>query len=83
MLTETNVVTLNATQTVLGKPVRDQTRIVSYTGSIGGGIAILAFLLRVVSRISLRSWKGAWGADDWAMVITMVRLLFRVALCPC
>ncbi|CAK1366983.1 unnamed protein product [Cercospora beticola] len=44
--------TKNTTETICGHPVRDETRIVSYAGVIGCVIAFVAFVLRMLSKIS-------------------------------
>ncbi|KAG4028589.1 hypothetical protein MFRU_020g00320 [Monilinia fructicola] len=56
--------TKNVTETMCGAPVRDRTKDPSYIGVIGGGIALVAYLLRIISSIlTVRQW----GSDDWAM----------------
>ncbi|KAM3088538.1 hypothetical protein ACMFMG_000175 [Clarireedia jacksonii] len=51
-----------------GAPVRDRTKQVSYIGVIGGAVALVAFLIRVVASVmKLRKW----GSDDWAMCVVV------------
>jgi hypothetical protein len=50
--------------------VRDQTKVVSYISLIAGGIAVLAFILRLIAR--LPCFGGIWGWDDYAIVVAMV-----------
>ncbi|KAF2677933.1 hypothetical protein K458DRAFT_377483 [Lentithecium fluviatile CBS 122367] len=63
----------NFTETVYGTPIRDHSRMVSYTGIIGGGFAVLAVFLRIIARIPCCG--GTWGWDDWAIVVTMLPVL--------
>jgi hypothetical protein len=52
-----------------GAPVRNRTKQVSYIGVIGGAVALVAFLIRVVASVmKLRKW----GSDDWAMCVVVV-----------
>ncbi|KAF2084270.1 hypothetical protein K490DRAFT_75929 [Saccharata proteae CBS 121410] len=60
----------NATETLCGAPVRDRTREVSYTGVIGGILALIAYILRMIAR--LPKFGGEIGADDWVMTATVL-----------
>lgn len=62
--------TKNVTTSACGAPIRDRTKIVSYAGVVGGIIALLAFVLRMLARLSCCG--GMFGVDDWTMVLTMV-----------
>ena len=44
--------TKNTTATLCGEPIRDETHIVSYAGVIGCVIAVVAYLLRMISKVS-------------------------------
>ncbi|PQE23045.1 cfem domain-containing protein [Rutstroemia sp. NJR-2017a WRK4] len=60
--------TKNVTETMCGAPVRNRAKQVSYIGVIGGAVALVAFLIRVVaSAMKLRKW----GSDDWAMCVVV------------
>lgn len=52
-------------------PIRDRTKTVSYAGVVGGIVALVAFVLRMIAR--LRCCGGTFGWDDWTMALTMVR----------
>ena len=62
--------TQNASHTLCDVPVRDRTRHVSYSGVIGGCIALIAFILRIVSRFL----KGnqSFGVDDVMLCVLIV-----------
>ncbi|KAF2186281.1 hypothetical protein K469DRAFT_631075 [Zopfia rhizophila CBS 207.26] len=63
----------NFTESVFGGPVRDHTKLVSYTGIIGGSCAILAIILRMFARLPCLG--GTWGWDDWAILTAMLPVL--------
>lgn len=56
---------------LMGKLVRDSTRLGTLTCLIIGGVAILAYILRVIAR--LPTVGGNWGLDDWVMTASIVR----------
>jgi len=64
--------TKNVTTTACGAPIRDRTHVVSYVGIAGGVIAVIAFILRVIARLT--TGGGVWGLDDWTMLLTVVCL---------
>ncbi|KAF1951534.1 hypothetical protein CC80DRAFT_203280 [Byssothecium circinans] len=65
-----SLTTKNFTETAFGAPHRDHTHLVSYFGVIGGGVAIVAVILRVCARLPF--FGGTWGWDDWAIMAAMV-----------
>ncbi|KAJ5504426.1 hypothetical protein N7463_007300 [Penicillium fimorum] len=73
-----SLTTKNVTTSACGDPIRDRTKIVSHAGVIGGTIALVAFILRMVAR--LRWCGGIFGADDWTMMLTMSFLIPLSAL---
>ncbi|KKK16523.1 hypothetical protein ARAM_003075 [Aspergillus rambellii] len=64
-----SLTTKNVTSTACGAPVRDRSTVITVAGLTGGGIALLAFLLRVLAR--LPCCGGQFGMDDWTMALTM------------
>jgi hypothetical protein len=62
----------------MGAPVRDKTKLGTYTTLIAGGFALLAFLLRIVTRLPILG--GSWGLDDWAITAAMV-LVIPLTIC--
>ena len=50
-------------------PLRNRTNTISVTAIVGVSLALLAVMLRLLSRIKSRKP----GMDDWAMIIAMVR----------
>ncbi|KAJ5962148.1 hypothetical protein N7501_007089 [Penicillium viridicatum] len=73
-----SLTTKNVTTSACGVPIRDHTKIVSYAGVGGGIVALIAFILRMLARLSCCG--GIFGADDWTMVLTMVLLIPLSAL---
>ncbi|KAJ5506007.1 hypothetical protein N7453_004964 [Penicillium expansum] len=73
-----SLTTKNVTTSACGAPIRDRTKIVSYAGVVGGIIALLAFVLRMLARLSCCG--GMFGVDDWTMVLTMALLIPLSAL---
>ncbi|KAB8304831.1 hypothetical protein EYC80_004170 [Monilinia laxa] len=67
--------TKNVTETMCGAPVRNRTNEPSYIGVIGGAIALVVYLLRIISSVMT---VRQWGSDDWAMssVVVSRRLRF-------
>ncbi|KAH0023302.1 hypothetical protein KCU78_g5483, partial [Aureobasidium melanogenum] len=65
-------------QTLLGVPRRNKEAVGTFTTLIVGSVAILAYFLRVISR--LPGWGSQWGLDDWALTLAM---LFTVPLTFC
>ncbi|KAF2705279.1 hypothetical protein K504DRAFT_515165 [Pleomassaria siparia CBS 279.74] len=60
----------NFSSYVHGEPVRDQTRFYSYTAIISGGFALLAVITRI--SVQLPYLGGAWGPDDWTILLAMI-----------
>lgn len=60
-------VTKNATMTLCGAEVRDDSTTPLLIGVIGGAIALLAFLMRMCSAIP--SGGRVLGWDDWTMAV--------------
>lgn len=60
--------TKNISEAVCGQPLRDRTKSVSVTGTVGLSLAVLTLLLRVISRTRSKQF----GMDDWIMVLAMV-----------
>ncbi|KAK7185671.1 hypothetical protein DPSP01_007456 [Paraphaeosphaeria sporulosa] len=70
--------TKNFTVTAYGLPVRDHSKLVSYSGMIGGGLTLLAVILRSFARMPCCG--GTWGWDDWGILATMIPVLPLTAL---
>ncbi|KAI4733587.1 hypothetical protein E4T50_15852 [Aureobasidium sp. EXF-12298] len=51
-------------------PRRNKEAVGTYTTLIVGSVAILAYILRVISR--LPGWGSQWGLDDWALTLAMI-----------
>lgn len=66
----TIIATKNVTETACEAPIRDRTSVVYYTGIIGGVIAFITFMLRMVARLGCCG--GMFGWDDFTMMLTMV-----------
>ncbi|KAF1972783.1 hypothetical protein BU23DRAFT_508119 [Bimuria novae-zelandiae CBS 107.79] len=73
-----SLTTKNFTVRAYGLPVRDHTRLVSYTGVIGGGFALVAVILRVFARMPC--FGGTWGWDDWSILVNMIPVVPLTAL---
>ncbi|EEH33714.2 hypothetical protein PAAG_04763 [Paracoccidioides lutzii Pb01] len=54
-----------------GRPIRDRTKLISITGVTGGGLALLAFALRMMARLPFFN-GGQFGMDDVMIVLAMV-----------
>ncbi|PGH35242.1 hypothetical protein GX50_01938 [[Emmonsia] crescens] len=54
-----------------GRPIRNRTKLISVTGVVGGGLAFLAFTLRMIARLPLFK-GGPFGMDDAMIVIAMI-----------
>jgi hypothetical protein len=65
-------------QTLLGAPRRNKEALGTFTTLIVGGLAILAYLMRVAAR--LPGLNSKWGLDDWALTLAM---LFIIPLTIC
>ncbi|KAI4729851.1 hypothetical protein E4T49_02153 [Aureobasidium sp. EXF-10728] len=65
-------------QTLLGAPRRNKEALGTYTTLIVGGVAILAYVLRVIARLPGSNSK--WGLDDWTLSLAMVILQFGYSL---
>lgn len=58
---------------LLDEPVRDLSNVGTYVSLVVGGVALLAYILRVVSRLP---WFGAiWGMDDWAITAATIVII--------
>ncbi|KAK4864759.1 hypothetical protein LT330_001382 [Penicillium expansum] len=73
-----SLTTKNVTTSACGAPIRDRTKIVSYAGVVGGIIALLAFFLRMLARLSCCG--GMFGVDDWTMVLLIPLSALSVVL---
>ncbi|KAJ5272141.1 hypothetical protein N7524_005410 [Penicillium chrysogenum] len=73
-----SLTTKNVTSTACGAPIRDHTKIVSHAGVAGGIVALVAFILRMLARLSCCG--GIFGADDWTMMLTVALLIPLSAL---
>lgn len=72
----------NITETMCGKPVRDRTHVIAYSGIGGMAVAIAAYLVRIFSKIHMPSqgltfFTELWW-DDFVMTIGM---MFLIPLC--
>ncbi|KAK2016857.1 CFEM domain-containing protein [Colletotrichum eremochloae] len=56
-----------------GAPSRDRTALVWIIGIIFLGLGLFAFVLRVVSKIFMRS--QTWGYDDWMMLLAVAIMI--------
>jgi hypothetical protein len=54
----------------MNAPIRDKTLLGTLTSLIAGGVAVLAYLLRVCARLPL--FGGNWGLDDWTITLAIV-----------
>lgn len=54
----------------MGAPVRDKTKLGTFTTLIAGGVAVLAYILRAIARLPV--FGGNWGLDDWVMTAAIV-----------
>lgn len=63
----------NATSTLCSAPIRDDTRAVSYAGVIGGVLALIAYIMRMVSRMP--RFGGSLGWDDAVITIAMLEII--------
>lgn len=59
--------------TLCQAPVRDDSKSVSYSGAIGGVLAVIAYGLRMTSR--LPQCGGSLGWDDLAMTIAVLEVI--------
>ncbi|KXT09771.1 hypothetical protein AC579_6150 [Pseudocercospora musae] len=72
--------TKNTTDTLCSRPIRDQTHIVSYAGVIGCIIALIAYLIRMVSKVSfpcyeeMRIYNQLWW-DDAVITLAMAEII--------
>ncbi|KAF2748513.1 hypothetical protein M011DRAFT_400906, partial [Sporormia fimetaria CBS 119925] len=62
--------TKNITETLLGNPVRDHTKMVSYTAMSIGMLTFICVILRVIARLHI--FGGVWGKDDWVILAAMI-----------
>lgn len=61
--------TKNVSMTMCGQPVRDKSIEPLAIGMVFGGLALLTFILRILSKFS----KGrVMGMDDWMMIANVV-----------
>lgn len=75
---DTVTATKNATETLCQQPVRDRTKAVSYPGVIGGVLALIAYLVRMVSRLPRFGSKPGW--DDAVMTFAMMEVIALTVL---
>ena len=59
----------------MNAPVRDNTKIGTFTCLIVGGVAVLAYVLRLIARLPV--FGATWGLDDWVMTAAIVRCCFQ------
>jgi len=65
------LVAKNFTQVECGAPIRNRTKVVSYTGMSGMVIALITVLLRMIQRLPF--YGGVFGLDDVVILISSVR----------
>lgn len=70
-LTNTMIATQRYSKTTCGVKGRDRTHLVQAVGIIFGALGVLAFGLRVMSRV-FTGPNRSWGADDWIMTVSVV-----------
>ncbi|KAF7597426.1 hypothetical protein BBP40_003673 [Aspergillus hancockii] len=73
-----SLTTKNVSMTACGQPVRDRTKAVSISGVVGGILAVVAFILRIMAR--MKCCGGELGLDDWTMALTMTLVIPLSAL---
>jgi hypothetical protein len=71
--TDSSSASQNATQTLCKQPVRNDSKTVSYSGVIGGVLALLAYALRMVSRMP--RFGGQLGWDDAVLTVAMLEVI--------
>ncbi|CAI6332785.1 unnamed protein product [Periconia digitata] len=65
-------------QELMGAPVRDETKSGTLTTLTVGGVALLAFILRVFARLPV--FGRTWGPDDWVMTATII-IVIPLTIC--
>ncbi|GAB1732553.1 hypothetical protein NU195Hw_g5600t1 [Hortaea werneckii] len=65
--------TKNATDLLCSRPVRDDSKSVSYVGVAGGILAVIAYILRMISR--LPTFGGQLGWDDALMTFAILEVI--------
>lgn len=68
-----NVASQNATKVLCSAPIRDESNVVSYSGVIGGVLAVVAYLLRMASR--LPRFGGSLGWDDAVITLAILEVI--------
>ena len=63
----------NATSVLCQKPIRDGRKVVSYSGVIGGVLAVVAYLIRMTSR--LPRFGGQLGWDDAVITLAVLEVI--------
>lgn len=63
----------NSTEVLCQAPIRDDSNTVSYIGVIGGVLALVAYVMRMVSR--LPRFGGTLGWDDLVITIAMIEII--------
>jgi hypothetical protein len=58
------------TEAICHRPLRNRTKAISITAIVGISLALLAFVLRALARMT----TGQFGIDDWAMTAAIVRI---------
>lgn len=67
------IATKNATDLLCSRPVRDDSKSVSYVGVAGGILAVIAYILRMISR--LPTFGGQLGWDDALMTFAILEVI--------
>ncbi|KAH9845359.1 Glucose-methanol-choline (GMC) oxidoreductase [Teratosphaeria destructans] len=70
--------TKNTTQTICSRPIRDRTKAVSVPGVVGGVLAVIAYVLRMVSRLPCFGDQLGW--DDLVLGIAVLEVIGLTAL---
>ncbi|KAF7187197.1 Satratoxin biosynthesis SC1 cluster protein 4 [Pseudocercospora fuligena] len=72
----------NITETMCGKPVRDRTHVIAYSGIGGMAVAIAAYLVRIFSKIHMPSQGLTFFTELWWDDLVMtIGMMFLIPLC--
>ncbi|TKA27618.1 hypothetical protein B0A50_04450 [Salinomyces thailandicus] len=63
----------NTTKALCSEPLRDETTTVSYVGAIGGVLALIAYILRMVARLPF--FGGSVGLDDAVITFAVMEII--------